>query len=65
MGRNKSMGKLIQTKGSEYTSRKKFDNIESPTRKLIELHEKRLNIFDINKIWRWTSENIKKFKFYI
>ena len=44
---------------------KKFKNVESPTRKLIEDHEKKLDKFDINRIWRWNQSNIRKCKKFV
>ena len=42
-----------------------FGNIESPTRKLIEEHEDRLETFDLNRIWYWNTNNIKKYKVFV
>lgn len=43
----------------------KIDESISPTRKLINEMTDRIHPFDINKIWNWNSENIRKYKIFI
>ena len=42
-----------------------YQNVESPTRKLIAQYEDRIHEFDINRVLEWNSENIRKYKIAI
>ena len=44
---------------------RKYKDVESPTRKLIEQHEDRLEKFDFYRIWRWGQSAIRKFKVFL
>ena len=63
--RNQSVGRLQLGPQKHPDGNKKYRNVESPTRKLIEQHEDRLGKFDINRIWRWNTNNIKKYKTFV
>jgi hypothetical protein len=56
---------LNSMRNIEAVGSKKYKNVESPTRKLIETHEQRLGKFDINRTWRWGQGNIQKFKAFV
>jgi hypothetical protein len=40
-------------------------NVDSPTRKLIQVMEGRIQEFDINKVMRWSLDEVKKYRIYI
>lgn len=63
--RNQSLGRLHLGAQKQPEGSKKYRNVQSPTRKLIEQHEDRLGRFDINRIWRWNTNNIKKYKAFV
>ena len=63
--RNQSVGRLQLGPQKPPEGNKKYRNVESPTRKLIEQHEDRLGKFDINRLWRWNTNNIKKYKAFV
>lgn len=41
------------------------EDVQSPTKKLIKEMEERMHPFDINRIWKWNTENIRKYKLYV
>ena len=44
---------------------RKYRNMESPTKKLIEEMESRIHEFDVNCILDWNPENIRKYRSFI
>ena len=38
---------------------------KSPTKQFIEEIDGRIHEFDVNKIWEWNPENMRKFKSYV
>ena len=40
-------------------------NVDSPTRKLIKVMEDRIQEFDINKVLRWSADEVKKYRIFI
>jgi len=57
--------KLPKIQVQEIQPPKKEDLSISPTRKLIKEMTDRIHPFDINKIWKWNSENIRKYKIFV